>query len=75
MTSSPDSISPASACTGTGIGTGVSIISGIGSSGEPRTPIAGLQNKQLQNVKDHPSVCIKLSIKPYWNCDEVKVTN
>ncbi|KAK0079709.1 hypothetical protein PV325_000902 [Microctonus aethiopoides] len=55
MTSSPDNISPASACTGTGIGTGVSIISGIGSSGEPRTPIAGLQNKQLQNVKDHPS--------------------
>lgn len=28
-----------------------------GTSGEPRTPVAGPQNKQLQNVKgDHPSV-------------------
>lgn len=33
-----------------------------GTSGEPRTPVAGPQNKQLQNVKgDHPSVCNNFS--------------
>ncbi|KAF3420111.1 hypothetical protein E2986_08322, partial [Frieseomelitta varia] len=41
-----------------GIGAGVNAASlgGTGSVAEPRTPTAGVQNKQLQNVKgDHPS--------------------
>ncbi|XP_054006558.1 synaptotagmin-7 isoform X1 [Hylaeus anthracinus] len=45
-----------------GIGAGANAISGSGvggaaaGTGEPRTPTAGAQNKQLQNVKgDHPS--------------------
>ena len=42
-----------------GIGAGVNAASlgGTGSVVEPRTPTAGVQNKQLENVKgDHPSV-------------------
>ncbi|OAD52156.1 Synaptotagmin-7 [Eufriesea mexicana] len=46
-----------------GIGAGANVVSGSGTASsvaagtvEPRTPTAGVQNKQLQNVKgDHPS--------------------
>lgn len=42
---------------GTSAGANAASLGGTGSVAEPRTPTAGVQNKQLQNVKgDHPSV-------------------
>ena len=56
-TGSPGSKSPAGGSSGPGAGGGGGGGSGAGGIGEPRTPTAGAQNKQLQNVKgDHPSV-------------------
>ncbi|KOX76197.1 Synaptotagmin-7 [Melipona quadrifasciata] len=41
---------------GIGAGANAASLGGTGSVAEPRTPTAGVQNKQLQNVKgDHPS--------------------
>ncbi|XP_015122221.1 synaptotagmin-7 isoform X2 [Diachasma alloeum] len=52
-TGNPGSKSPAGGSGGTG---GAGGGSGVGGGGEPRTPTAGPQNKQLANVKgDHPS--------------------
>ena len=57
-TGNPGSKSPAGASGGPGGGGGSVVGGGVG---EPRTPTAGPQNKQLQNVKgEHPSVCTNL---------------
>lgn len=58
-TGSPGSKSPAGVSGGLASATSSSSSQVVGPGGEPRTPTAGPQNKQLANVKgDHPSVSI-----------------
>lgn len=68
-TGSPGSKSPASGSGGPaggssaagGAGTAAGAAgAGVVASGDRGTPTGGAQNKQLQNVKDHPSVRINI---------------